>query len=357
MNNLNKNILPPLDTTLTTYQERIAFIEQIFANIDTSKLTPSQLERCSDYIIEAMPREERKQRVITTRNRQSTINKRETSYETLVEKLEGGEDALHNYIINDKNRRITHEKSTLKIAETVDTQQLQTAIQQITEMQKTATTPHDRYLLRKTLIELYQDQYLLYTSLHPIGYPTTIPTFNPKESQIEWAENRWVDAKGQPHSDALINFFTPEHIAALLKYHEELVIAAIPNSELDFLLQDFDALVEKSLAAEPHLLDIVHLKYGKRGGADIQKHLIDNYNISFALETLSRIWCVKIPKKIADFAKQEYIQEVYTKKHKLKRCSKCLKEKPAHSYFFSPNPQAKDGFHPCCKECRKTRKD
>lgn len=136
-------------------------------------------------------------------------------------------------------------------------------------MQEAANTAHDRQILHKQLIELRQDQYLLRESYHPCGHSLLIPPFQEKRFHLNYAERRWVDDKGQPHSDAIINFFLPEHIAALLKYHEELAIAADPNSELYFLLQDFDALVAESLADEPYLLDIIQLKYKKCGGAGI----------------------------------------------------------------------------------------
>jgi len=51
----------------------------------------------------AITKEERKEKLYLTDNRLVTINKRETSYEGMVEKFENGEDGIYNLITNDKN--------------------------------------------------------------------------------------------------------------------------------------------------------------------------------------------------------------------------------------------------------------
>ena len=50
-----------------------------------------------------MDKQERKQRMINTSNRMVTINKRETSFEGIVSKLENGEDGIYNMISDNKN--------------------------------------------------------------------------------------------------------------------------------------------------------------------------------------------------------------------------------------------------------------
>ena len=50
-----------------------------------------------------MDKEERKTKKIITDNRMVTVNKRETSFEGLIGKLENGEDGIYNMIANDKN--------------------------------------------------------------------------------------------------------------------------------------------------------------------------------------------------------------------------------------------------------------
>ena len=50
-----------------------------------------------------MEKQERKERVLLTENRLTTINKRETSYEGLVAQLENGEDGVYNLVNDNKN--------------------------------------------------------------------------------------------------------------------------------------------------------------------------------------------------------------------------------------------------------------
>lgn len=51
-----------------------------------------------------MERAERKKHEVLTDNRLATINKRETSFEGLVETLENGEDGIYNLINESKSK-------------------------------------------------------------------------------------------------------------------------------------------------------------------------------------------------------------------------------------------------------------
>jgi len=57
----------------------------------------------SDYIIFAMNKKERREKKILTDNRLVTVNKRETSFEGLVDKLENGEDGIYGMLSENKN--------------------------------------------------------------------------------------------------------------------------------------------------------------------------------------------------------------------------------------------------------------
>lgn len=87
-----------LDYSLKTMKERAALVNKITAATPAEKLTPKYLEILGDYIMDALTKEERKEKKILTDNRMITINKRETSLEGLVEKFENGEDGIYNLI-------------------------------------------------------------------------------------------------------------------------------------------------------------------------------------------------------------------------------------------------------------------
>ena len=97
-----------LDYTLKTMRERVDHVNKITAQIPAEKLTNRYLEILGDYIMNALTKEERKSKIYLTDNRMITINRRETSYEGLVEKFENGEYGIYNLISDEgKNAFLT----------------------------------------------------------------------------------------------------------------------------------------------------------------------------------------------------------------------------------------------------------
>ena len=94
-----------MDYSLETAEERIAKINEIISNTPSEKLTPRYLTKLGDYLLDTtIDKTEKKKRYnILTDNRMFTINKREMSFEGLVQRLENGEDGIYNMIANDKN--------------------------------------------------------------------------------------------------------------------------------------------------------------------------------------------------------------------------------------------------------------
>jgi len=87
-----------------------------------------------------------------------TVNKRETSFEGLVGKLENGEDGIYGLITNDKNIIFSPKVSiTLKDVEEVPgMRELQAAIKSI-EKQANEAVGYKAHKLNRQLIELRQD--------------------------------------------------------------------------------------------------------------------------------------------------------------------------------------------------------
>ena len=344
MNEKSKLTLPPLKTA----QERADFLRE---NIPDT-LSNRQLETCANYILEALPKEERLNHKILTPNRLKTINKRETSYEGLAAGLEGGEDTLHILSTQTPRQYLTNRN-----AAKVGPQELEIAIQEVENKRKTATLPLDRYLLTKAAIELRQSKYLT-ESDNQTMYLTPTPLYVPEYS-LNLRESRWVDANGEPHSDGLLDLFNSKHIAALLINYEFLSTFANDriDSDMHFFFADFDTLIHRALSKEPYLLKIAKWKILGKTNNEIQQLLLENFGISHTQEYISELWTQKIPETIAFQAKKDFIYQTYSSSGKVKRCTKCLKQKPQHLYFFSKSPATKDGWYTICKECRKKRKD
>ena len=109
-----------------------------------------------------MEKQEKKNKKILTENRLVTINKRETSFDGLIAQLENGEDGIYSMITEDKNIIFAPKVSITKkdIEEVPGLAQLREAIAFWENKLKTATGKK-AYMIKKTIIELRKDQYVL----------------------------------------------------------------------------------------------------------------------------------------------------------------------------------------------------
>lgn len=345
-----------LDYSLKLPEERKALVEKICANATPSQLTPQYLEILSNYILDAaMTKEEKKKKLITTNNRQITIDKRETSYEELVSKFENGEDGVFNLINTDKNAYLEQkiEITAEDIAEIPGLRELRDLIENI-EAQAKAAVGKRKYLLKKQAIEMHQQQYLLKEFYKaPVRLSKAVHNGG---NHIDLDEIVYFDENNEPTSDALVTFFKPEHISAILCNYEILKLHLGNKFQNDFhyLMEDFDKLMRQALTEYPVYWTIVQCKFNGITNSDIRNELIKQHGVSHTPEYISSLWRKKIPKIIAEKAKDNYLIWYYThvEKGSWKTCSKCGEVKLAHNRFFSKNNTSKDGWYSICKCCR-----
>ena len=215
-----------LDYSLKTAKERKDFVSKVVAATPAKELNKKYIEVLSDYIVSAMTPEEKKSKMILTDNRMITINKRETSYQGLAESFESGEDGLYNLMIDDKNRLLTHKyKITEKdLNEIKPLKDLRESIAAVEKMEKEATGKR-KFLLKKQLIEMHQEQYIIKNfykenAVMPSngGSSKLIKGF----SKMKIEENITIDENGEPVSNSVISFFNPIHVSALLCNYSSL---------------------------------------------------------------------------------------------------------------------------------------
>lgn len=355
----NANKVLKLDYSIESPQERNELVKKIIDETPPEKLTNRYLEILADYLIFAMDKEERKQKKILTDNRMVTVNKRETSFEGLVGKLENGEDGIYNMIANDKNIILTPKVSiTQKDLEEIPyLKKLHDEIERVDEQRKKATG-RLKFNLTKQLIEMRQDQYVIKNSFHqPIYCFNGIKSF----SKLDLDENITITADGDVVSDGLISLFNPEHVSILLCNYSKLKEDSWDkfNSDSFYILKDLENLVDLTLKEkEPLYYDLVLYKIDGKQNAEIQELLEIDHGIRYSLEYISSLWRNKIPKMIAATAKKEYLIWYYTEVERghWKRCSRCGQIKLAHNIFFSKNNTSKDHYYSICKECRNKKK-
>lgn len=352
-----------LDYSLKTAAERADFIDNLLPTLTNEQLKSKKyMEIMSDYIVSAMTPEEKKQKMILTDNRMITINKRETSFQSLVDKFENGEDGLWNFMIeNDKNILLTHKKEiTDGDLENIDSlKDLKESIKIIEKKEKEASGKN-KYKLKKWLIEMHQEQYIIKDAFK--GTSAFSRATAKSLTKTDLTENITIGEDGDPVSDCLVSFFNPEHICGLLCNYSALKEECWGNFNWDFwyLMEDLDELIEKTLKDEyPLYYKLLIYKIDGLANADIQELLHDEFDITYSVEYISSLWRNKIPKMLAEKAKEDYLIWYYTyvEYGKWKRCSKCGEIKLAHNRFFSKNNTSRDGYYSICKCCRNKKKE
>lgn len=348
-----------LDYSLQTPEERNELVKKIIDETPPEQLTNKYLEILSDYIIFAMDKEERKQKKILTDNRMVTVNKRETSFQGLAGQLENGEDGIYNMIANDKNIIFTPKICITQkdVDEIPALKNLKKTIE-IVEKQEKAATGKRKFMLKKQLIEMRQDQYVIKNSYRqPMYFTNAIKSF----SKTNFDEKIEITKDGEVKSDGLVSFFNSKHISALLCNYSKLKEDSWGKFWTDsyFLMEDLDALIERTLKDDyPLYYDLLIYKIDGKQNIEIQALLNEKHGIKHSVEYISSLWRNKIPKLLAEKAQEEYIVWYYTNQEygKWKKCSRCGQIKLADNRFFSKNKTSKDGFYSICKCCRNKKK-
>ena len=347
-----------LDYTIQSPQGRSEYTQEVIEASSPDQLTNKYLEILSDYIIFAMDKQERKERKILTENRMVTVNKRETSYQGLVSKFENGEDGVYNLITNDKNMILTPKVSITQkdIDEIPPLKDLRDAIELLEQQEKVATGKR-KFLLKKQIIEMRHDQYVIKNEYKaPIYSNSAVKSF----SKADLTDHITFDADGEPYNSGLVSFFNPKHLSAILCNYSLLKQEAYGNFINDsyYLMEDLDTLIETALKDKyPLYYDLLIYKIDNRSNADIQFLLEQDHGIRHSVEYISSLWRNKIPKLLAEQAKKDYLIWYYSTQEygHWKRCSRCGEIKLAHNKFFSKNKTSKDGFYSICKDCRNAK--
>jgi len=348
-----------MDYSLETPEERVIKVKEIIANTPSERLTPYYLDKLAEYIVVPIEKKERKKNYILTNNHMVTVKKRELSFEGLIGKLENGEDGIYNMIANDKNIIFAPKNPITK--EEIETipgmLEMQENIAKI-EAECAAARGQRAYLLRKQLIEMRYDQYILRTAYkQTIGSSNTIKSL----SRMDLSEKITIDANGEVHSNGIINLYNPTHISLLLCNYAKIKEDNWDrfSSDIKWMMEDLDNLIEETLReAYPLYYDLLIYKIDGLSNAKIQELIEIDYGVRHSPEYLSSLWRNKIPKLLAERAANNWLDWHFLQeeKGKYKKCSRCGQIKLAHNHFFSKNSTSKDGWYSICKECRNKKK-
>ena len=304
-----------------------------------------------------MEKQERKERKILTDNRMMTVNKRECSFEGLVSQLENGEDGIYNLITDNKNQifqpKVTITKKDLD--EIQPLRQLREAIN-VWEAKLKVTEGKDAFVIKKALIEMRKDQYVIKNAYRrPI-----VPNKLTRSTHVIMLpdETSSFDEEGYPIPKG-VSLLNPVVCSAILCNYSKLKEDSFDRFEGDlyYLMLAFDEIADKALKEYPLYEKIVECKVDGLQNTQIQEILQMEFGIKHSLEYISSLWRKKIPKLIASQAEDEYLYWYYLniEKGKYKKCSRCGQVKLAHNKYFSKNKTSRDGFYSICKKCRNSK--
>ena len=305
-----------------------------------------------------MEKQERKERKILTDNRMMTVNKRECSFEGLVSQLENGEDGIYNLITDNKNQifqpKVTITKKDLD--EIQPLQQLREAIN-VWEAKLKVTEGKDAFVIKKALIEMRKDQYVIKNAYRRPIVPNKL-TRSTHVIMLPDETSSFDDEDGYPIPKG-VSLLDPVVCSAILCNYSRLKEDSYDRFEGDlyYLMLAFDEIADKALKEYPLYEKIVECKVDGLQNTQIQEILQMEFGIKHSLEYISSLWRKKIPKLIASQAEDEYLYWYYLniKKGKYKKCSRCGQIKLAHNKYFSKNKTSRDGYYSICKKCRNSK--
>ena len=303
-----------------------------------------------------MEKQEKKEKSILTENRLVTINRRETSFEGLVSQFENGEDGVYSIMTEDKNQ-IFQPKVTITKQDIEDIpclKQLRESIEYWERKLQTATGK-DIFKIKKTLIDLRKDQYIIKNAYRrPIVFTQAVRSsknFIPLDGEVTIKDGRAVGTG--------VTLVNPDVCSAILCNYSRLKQDSWGNFESDtwYLIYDFENICDRALEDYPLYMKIVEYKIDGMQNVDIQEAIQQKFGIKHSLEYISSLWRNKIPKLIASAAEDQYLDWYFTKEEKgeYKRCSRCGQIKLANNKYFSINGTSKDGWYSICKVCRSTK--
>ena len=344
-----------LDYSLQSPEERNELVKKILE--ENPEPSEKYLEILADYLVLCMEKQEKKERKLLTENRMATVNKRETSFEGLVSQFENGEDGFYNLIKQNDKGTIFQPKITITkkdIEEIPHLKQLREAITNW-EQQLKVTEGKNAFIIKKTIIELRKDQYVIKNAYRKPMIPNKLirsKHFIPLDSDFTFDEEGFVVPSG-------VSLINPKVISAILCNYSMLKEDSWGEfeKELWYLMYDFDILITKALKNYPLYEKIVEYKIDGLQNIDIQEKIQMEFGIKHSIEYISSLWRNKIPKIIASAAEDEFLTWYYTNEEKgvYKKCSRCGQIKLAHNKYFSKNKTSKDSFYSICKCCRNNK--
>lgn len=283
-----------LDYSIESPQDRTTFVSNLLSSTDPSTLTSQYLETLADYLIIASEKQERKdsrKRELLTANRTTTITKYETSFEGLAVGLENGEDGIYNLTSN-RDTLLTPKISITPqdLAEIPLLRQLRDTIS-TWETALRKATGRDAFIIKKALIEMRKDQYLIKQAYRKPIVPHKLSNRGSFPISID---DHSTYSKGEL-TVAGASLLDPSFVAALLQDYSRLKQDSYDRFEGDtwYLIQALEEITDKALKEYPIHHRILEYKIDGKSNAEIRTLIKEEFDTLYTPEYISALWCKK----------------------------------------------------------------
>ena len=255
-----------LDYSLQTPEERNELVKKILE--ENPEPSEKYLEILTDYLVLCMEREERKERILLTDNRMATVNKRECSFEGLAAQFENGEDGIYNLMSDSKTMIFKPKVSITKkdLEEIPILKQHVEAIKKVEERLKRASGK-DAFILKKTLIEMRKEQYVIKEAYRK---PVKLQITPQSRFWIELNEVIHWDDEGYPIPSG-ISLLDPKICSLILCNYSKLKQESYDKfqGDLYYLMLAFDEIAHVALLEYPLYEQLVTYKVDGLQNIDI----------------------------------------------------------------------------------------
>lgn len=351
-----------LDYSVHTPGERMACVKRIIEDDDVTQRERRRLKAMSDYLLfsndaKLVPRERKVEYPIEGRNRTVTIEKRQTSLDAIVSSLETSPTSIYQLINSD--RQLFLDVRDVITQEDIDsTPELRALFDVIVSLQSQmeSSTGRDRYLLKRQMIETWQQMYLVRADRNH----ARVLSHALDMRKMDLPEHVSFDEEGMPYSDCIVSFFNPTHVSFLLEYYEALrhEVADDLMADMYWLLVDFEQLVRDAFRDDNRKMRLCLLKMLGYTNEEIDEEFGRWYGEHHTKQYYSMMWRHKIPEDIAMLARKRYVWWWFSQpeNHAMwKKCTRCGRWLPAHPLYFRKNSSAHDGLYSVCRDCSSSR--
>lgn len=331
-----------------------------------SNFTSRELEKMADFLLEPLSKEEKKDCDIIQKNRETSKNERELSYEGLNEKLLLGEDGIQNFITNDKNVIFRKRKGISQ--EDIETiPNLKEIVDDIAflKQKRKEVSPDVRKKINTMIIQLSKEQYELKKIFKkPIYFLQKSSFLQQNHELVRHTERNYSETifekDGEVCSTGKVSLSNPNNVKEILRKFHDLYYSSRGdlNSDIKWVIDELISLIQEEKEEKPLYYDILILRIAGYRNTEIQQIVKKKYNINPSLPYLSNVWKHKIPRRIAEREKTKWTiwyWENFKTPSDWKKCSRCQQIKPKTNRFFSKNDTSPDGLYSICKSCRNKR--